>query len=329
MPTVSIIVPVYNVEQYIRKCIDSILSQTFRDFELILVNDGSSDGSGEICNEYTAQDKRVKVIHKKNGGLSDARNAGIEVAVGTYIGFVDSDDWIEPNMYEILYNLCVGYSADISTCSINVWDLNNKKKTKDYNYNTRVLSSRLAIKCMYDGKLSGYPAWNKLYKREVFDKIRFPVGRIFEDVAIMYRLYGSANRIVFIDSPLYNYNYRESSITRSEFSEKRFDVVLNYNETYSYMAKKYPEICEILEKNFFESLRSMICDIIIERSVIKNYKYLCEIFKLISENNNRIIKNNLIPKKHKVLARFLTWSPLLGLIFYQIRFFGIKIHVTK
>ncbi|UOK56377.1 hypothetical protein MGI18_15565 [Bacillus sp. OVS6] len=173
---------------------------------------------------------------------------------------------------------------------------------------------------MYDGKLSGFPAWNKLYKRSIFENIEFPKGRIYEDAAIMYRLFSNANKIIYLDFPLYNYIHRESSITRSKFSEKRFDAALNYKEAYSYMEKNQPEICEKLDSIYFTTLRSMIVDIIHERSIFKNYKYISEISKLIRNNNKKIIKNNMVSLKHKILAQFLAWCPILGLFFYKILF---------
>ncbi|MED3939488.1 glycosyltransferase family 2 protein [Priestia megaterium] len=319
MPAISIIVPVYNVEEYLEKCIDSILKQTFKDFELILVNDGSTDNCGEICDKYVGKDNRVRVIHKKNGGLSDARNSGIEAAKGHYIGFVDSDDWIEPNMYEILYTLCVENGADISTCSINIWDKENKRKCWGASNTTKIFDSRIAIKYMYDDKLSGFTAWNKLYNKNVFKNIRFPKGRIYEDAAIMYKIYDNSNQIIFIDNPLYNYIYRRSSITRSSFSEKRFDVVLNYEETYIYMQKNYPEMCEKLDNIYFASLRNMVVDIVNERSLLSNYKYIRKISGLIKQHNNKLLKNKSIPLSHKMLAQLIAWCPVLGILFYKIR----------
>ncbi|MGM0874213.1 MAG: glycosyltransferase family 2 protein [Bacillota bacterium] len=325
MPAISIIVPIYNVEQYLHRCLDSILAQTFTDFELILVNDGSTDNSGEICDLYAEKDTRIKIIYKKNGGLSDARNSGIKIAQGDFIGFIDSDDWIEPNMYEILYNLCIENNVDISTCSFNIWDKGERRKVKINKKSVTVLDSKTALQNMYDGKLPGYVAWNKLYKKHIFETIRFPKGRIYEDAAIMYRVYDSTNGIAFIEYPLYNYIYRESSITRSEFSEKRFDVVFNYNEAYSYLEMHHPEMCEKLNSIYYRSLRNMLVDIVNEKSIFKNFHYIERVSKLIRNHNynSKILKNNLIPLKHKILAQLLAWCPRLAILFYKIRIFTI------
>ncbi|UOK56378.1 glycosyltransferase [Bacillus sp. OVS6] len=170
MPAISIVVPIYNVEKYLHKCIDSILSQNFTDLEIVLVNDGSTDSCGRICDEYSIKDNRVKVIHKKNGGLSDARNTGIEISTGDFIGFVDSDDWVEPNMYETLYNLCISNSADISTCSIFVWDIDNRKKQKNIVILLEFLIVRLLFNtCMMESYLDFQLGTN--YIKEAFLKI--------------------------------------------------------------------------------------------------------------------------------------------------------------
>jgi glycosyltransferase involved in cell wall biosynthesis len=319
MPAISIIVPIYNVENYLHKCINSILKQKFIDFELILINDGSTDRSGEICDQYTSQDNRVRVLHKRNGGLSDARNSGIEMAKGKYIGFVDGDDWIEPNMYHVLYNLCIDEKAEISTCQIKMWDKENESKARKYTNSIDVLDSKTAIKSLYSGKLTGFSACNKLYKIELFNDLKFPKGRIYEDAAIMYLIFDIANKIVKIDKPFYNYIYRQASITKRSFSEKRFDVVKNYQETYAYMKKKYPEMCEGLDSMFYVSLRNMVVDIISEKSFLTNYKFIRKISLIIKKNNKKFFHNNLISVQHKILAQILAWCPSLSFLLYKTR----------
>ena len=161
-PLISIIVPVYDVEPYLRKCIDSILIQSYRDLEIILVDDGSPDNCGAICDEYAEKDKRIKVIHKKNGGLSDARNAGLDIATGEYIGFVDSDDWVMPDMYEYLYKAVKEYDADMSVCGY--YDYWGKTISGRYCQDIQVYKGQEGIKALLDLKFGNY-VWNKLYKR--------------------------------------------------------------------------------------------------------------------------------------------------------------------
>ncbi|RST72559.1 glycosyltransferase [Siminovitchia acidinfaciens] len=313
-PIISIIVPIYNVEQYLNKCIDSILAQTFTKFELILVNDGSPDNCGEICDQYKLKDNRVKVIHKKNGGVADARNAGIDVAKGNYIGFVDSDDWIEPNMYEILYDLIVEHKTGISACSIQS-PTNDKKVNSD---EINILDSGTAINLIYEGKPPGFGPCNKLYLKNLFQEIRFPINRDYDDAAIMYQLFDKAEKIVMVDFPLYNYTYRDSSITKSPFSENRFDLVVNYYETYSFMEKYYPDMRDKIVDEYYSSLRTMVVDIVNEKSILKNYKYIRRISKLIKKDNNRILKCNLISIRKKLLSQILIWCPILAILLYKI-----------
>lgn len=164
MPKISIIVPVYNVEKYLEKCVRSILAQTFTDFELILVDDGSPDSSGAMCDQFAEQDQRVKVIHKENGGLSDARNAGIEIATGEYLGFVDSDDYIADDMYELLYTNIVKEDADLSICGI--YDVYEGKEPVEKQQQYIVLDKVAAMKMILEAKVVSVHAVNKLYKKK-------------------------------------------------------------------------------------------------------------------------------------------------------------------
>lgn len=219
----SIIVPVYKVEPYLRRCVDSILAQTFRDFEVILVDDGSPYNCGVVCDEYAAKDERVKVIHKANGGISSARNAGLDIAQGDYIGFVDSDDYIAPDMYETLLELSERTIADISAVGftevaetgdvIRRWEglaADRVYKRKDFicgffpDYFWKIMPN----------------VWNKIFRKTLFESIRFPVNRIYEDACIQLPLYDLCESIAVSERYCYFYTIREGSIMRSSFSEK-------------------------------------------------------------------------------------------------------------
>lgn len=180
---ISIIVPVYNMEQYLDRCVASILHQTYTDLEIILVDDGSSDSSPSMCDEYARQDSRIKVIHKRNGGLSDARNAGLSVATGSYIGYVDSDDWIEPNMYERMYKACIQNDAQIAVCK---YKAVFKDRTIDKGSDETVVLSREELLNIYIFEHKKYviynSVWSKLFKRELVEDMLFPVGRNSEDI---------------------------------------------------------------------------------------------------------------------------------------------------
>ncbi|NME43585.1 glycosyltransferase [Faecalicoccus pleomorphus] len=213
----SIIVPVYQVEAHIDECITSILDQTFRDFELILVDDGSLDRCPAICDVYAQKDSRIRVIHQKNQGLSAARNTGLQAARGDYIGFVDSDDFIEASMYEKLLDNLEREKADISVCGrYKVW---GDKKIQEQKSNVyKVMDSAQALALMNTNVLGYFDvaAWDKIYKRSCFKGIEFPEGKLCEDWFVMYKLFFNARRIVYDSIPLYNYRQRTGSITHGK-----------------------------------------------------------------------------------------------------------------
>ncbi len=239
-PLISVIVPVYNVEKYIERCIESILGQTFTDFELIIVNDGSTDKSGEICDRYSNNDPRIRIIHKENGGLSDARNAGIEAANGEYIGFIDSDDYIDTDMYELLYQNICRENADISTCGI--YDCYpDKTVTQEVNSSDFTVDGSEAVRLALESQFMPLFAWNKLYKRSLFDSIRFPVGKIYEDAFVMIKLMGASRRVSISMKPKYYYIHRENSITTRAFRNSDLDVVEAHENNFSYIEANFPQ----------------------------------------------------------------------------------------
>lgn len=240
MCKISIIVPVYNVEKYLNRCIDSILNQTFKEYELILVDDGSTDNSGKICDLYEKKDKRIKVIHKENGGLSSARNCGIEKSIGKYIGFVDSDDFIHPQMYSYLYDYLDKYKADISICAFRKVKENEciKKQIKNKELNIVILNNIEAQYELYKNHGDQFVvAWNKLYKRELFRDLRYEEGKIHEDEYIIHQILYKSKTIIYIKEEFYNYYIRENSIMNSKFSLKSFDGVCALKERCEFYSK--------------------------------------------------------------------------------------------
>lgn len=225
----SIIVPVYKVEPYLKRCIDSILNQTFTDFELILVDDGSPDECGSICDKYQQQDYRIKVIHKENGGLSDARNAGISIAKGEYLGFVDSDDSISKDMYQKLLAIAELHNADIACCGILL--LNQSEDVVGqwpYLSENQIYMREDFINHFYpDVRRNIMPSVaNKVFRRELFQKIRFPKGKIYEDAQIQLLLYDCCKLIVVCHEHLYRYYYnRPDSINNTTYTQKQFDMI--------------------------------------------------------------------------------------------------------
>ena len=243
MSEISIIIPVYNVEKYIRKCIDSVLSQTFTDIEVILVDDGSTDDSGKICDEYSRVDSRIKVIHKNNGGLSSARNAGIEIANGKYLGFVDSDDYIANDMFEMLYFNIIKENADLSICGI--FHCYESKKPVVNSPWYGVLNSEQAIEYAFLGKFFSVNAVTKLYKRHLFDTIRYPDGKTSEDAFIIVDILSQCNKIVATSKQKYFYFHREGSITTVKSAANCFDCIDAYQRNKDIIAERYPRLINI------------------------------------------------------------------------------------
>ncbi|MEG2120303.1 MAG: glycosyltransferase family 2 protein, partial [Pseudoflavonifractor sp.] len=240
-PFVSIIVPIYKVEPYLRRCVDSILAQTHTDFELILVDDGSPDGCPAICDAYAAQDSRVRVIHQKNGGLSAARNAGLDVMRGQYVAFCDSDDVLHPDYLKVLYGLLTETGSDIAQCGYctipedGVPDPQGVPPSPQYQcYTGREMCGFLPPR---DTALRGtHTAWNKLYAAALFADIRYPVGRVYEDTATTYRLHWAARKVVCTRSPYYYYRIRLGSITNSAVSFACMDQITALRERADFFA---------------------------------------------------------------------------------------------
>ena len=232
MELISVIVPVYNVESYVAECIESIQNQTYMNLEIIIVNDGSTDASGDICDQYAAYDERIQVIHKENAGVSAARNTGIESANGDYIGFVDSDDYIAPTMYEDMLKLMAEHDLDIIECT--AFRNNGDTNIEGCNDGSLEIFNRdEALKmAMYDCFVA---VWSQLYKRRVISDVRFPVGRKFEDSAVSYLFIANTKRVGHINRCLYYYRLNPNSTTQTSFDAKsRWDFVLGYEERLQY-----------------------------------------------------------------------------------------------
>lgn len=232
MPTISVIVPVYKVEKYIHRCVDSILGQTFTDFELILVDDGSPDNCGAICDEYAEKDSRVIVIHQENGGLSAARNAGIDWAFANsdsqWLTFVDSDDWIHPQMLEVLLEGNNNHHTNISVCIFQRTDGEIKWDTQ---FCGEIYEPKEAYRC---NGVNMIVAWGKLYKKECFRNIRYPVGKIHEDEFVTYRLLFAQEKIYMVTTPMYAYYINPEGIMRNKWTPARLASIEAAEEQYAF-----------------------------------------------------------------------------------------------
>ena len=265
MAEISIIVPVYQVESYIRQCVDSILAQTFSDFELILVDDGSKDRSGQICDEYAGMDERVKVIHKENMGAAYARNIGMDQMSGNYFMFVDSDDHIAPTMVEYLYKSILREYADIAACNFLYCFENDTEKDFSTNIKSGILTGTEIFYIRKNERNYGYwtVVWNKLYKKDIFGSLRFRSGKYFEDEFWANNIYQMNIKIVTLSECLYYYRQHENSTMRKKSIEKSFDIIEAYQERiYIYLQKqKYSEQAYkvlIYSLEYLEECRRMI-----------------------------------------------------------------------
>ena len=258
-PRISIIVPIYKVEVYLRRCIDSILRQTYQNIEIILVDDGSPDGCGAICDAYAAKDDRIRVIHKENGGLSDARNAGLDVATGDYIGFVDSDDWIAPDMYAYLLDGLTRSNADVAICEYyNVFPKRRRATRRDAE---RHFYGDRAVEALLQLKIGNY-AWNKLYKRALWDDLRFAVGEKYEDVRVMYRLFGKCSHVVALPEPKYFYLQNDFGIVQDASIANKLSCIGARIERYGKLDAGMIERCPMLHEEIYRyalELRDTVC----------------------------------------------------------------------
>ncbi len=246
---ISVIVPVYKTEPYLAKCLDSIVNQTYANLEIILIDDGSPDRCGNICDQYAARDTRIKVIHQQNEGLSAARNAGLKTSSGQYIGFVDSDDWIDADMFETLYGGILQYEAQIATCGY--FYTERHKETEIKEQVSAVYNRDDALHLLLMDQTVTNHVWNKLFKKELFEGVLFPYGRTFEDIATTYKLFEKASKIAVLNSGKYHQIQRDDSISCSRNIHKEVDICLSTYERCVDLIGRYPEERELLLAGFY------------------------------------------------------------------------------
>ncbi len=320
---ISIIVAIYNIEKYLEECVKSIINQSYKNLQIILVDDGSTDSSKDICDKYAKIDNRIQVIHKKNGGLSDARNKGLEVAEGKYISFVDGDDYLFPTFYAVLHKLIKKYDADISECQflrINETDMENSEKiiethNKKIDIKEEVYDNLKALDLYYGARLAPYlkkvVVWNKLYTKEILDGITFPVGKLHEDEYTSYRILYKCKKIVSTNEILHGYIQTNNSIMRTEIKQKRVEDNLDAYEKGSEFFEKYGQVklemqcrrrylenCIELAGKVQKSSNTNKQELInmIHELFLKNYERYIEQIKSnsTSNNENEIIEDIII-----------------------------------
>ena len=242
MDLISVIVPVYKVEAYLDKCIQSIVDQTYRNLEIILVDDGSPDRCGAMCDAWAAKDSRIKVVHKQNGGLSDARNAGMAIATGEYMGFIDSDDYIAPDMYRLLLERMRADGSDIAACGVEMVYEDGTPSRMLTPAGSHSLNNPQAMDAIIRESLLKQPVWYKLYKTDLIRDIPFAVGKYHEDVFWSWQAVARAKTVSIFDTPCYYYLQRSGSIMGEKFSERRLDAIEAKCQRYDYLKTHYPEL---------------------------------------------------------------------------------------
>ena len=238
---ISVIVPIYNIEKYLSRCITSIIEQTYKNLEIILIDDGSSDSCYQICDNFSTSDDRIRVIHQKNSGLSEARNSGINLARGAFILLVDGDDYIEPNMVDMLYQAIIEYDADAVCCG-HYKEYVNKSIAHPLTKEVKCYEGDEIVVSAMKGSVFGHYAWEKLWKADLFNCCRFPSGMQFEDVATTWKLFLKCNRVVTVPDVLYHYIYRRGSIGNTKTMKNLTDRWIAFKERYDVMAEKNDEL---------------------------------------------------------------------------------------
>lgn len=313
---ISVIIPVYNVEKYIEKCLDSVISQTYKNIEIIIINDGTLDTSLEIAEKYAKIDNRIIILTKTNGGLSSARNFGLNYVSGDYIVFIDSDDWIEKNMLEKLIKTAHETDGDIIQFGFRTV-LENGREIKKYTFKEESFNSRKDI-------LDGYfinekintVVWNKLYKKYIFNKIRMIEGRNNEDTMVMPEILNSVNKFINMSDCFYNYVQRDNTIMSSKFSEKKLDQIYACNHVIDYCGNICPEYID------YAKIQSCLNSILLYRDVLKGDKINKNKYKKIIRNEflakYNSISNDVVfkklNKKRKLLIKLFMLSPITCVI---------------
>lgn len=302
-PLISIIVPVYNVEPYLRKCLDSIVNQSYKNLDIIIIDDGSTDGGGGICDEYKANDGRIRVVHQKNSGLSAARNVGLDIARGEYVQFVDSDDWIEDTTCETILSIAIEKKADIVCFGYN--ELFPSGVVKNWSVDSSGEIEKVEILrelATETGSIRDY-VWNKLFAKRLFDDIRFPIGRCYEDMDVSYRLFHQAENIYVTNTILYHYYRRKGSLAHNRYSPNSIkDRLYIRKRRFEFMLNNYPSFADL-------QLISLLREMMIGISELKgepDYKgYIMDMDSFVSQ--------------YRVLIKAQTKSSKMIWLFYYCR----------
>ncbi len=319
---VSIIVPIYNLEKYLDKCINSLIAQTYKNLEIYLVDDGSKDSSGEICDRYAELDKRIIVIHQQNGGAAAARNAALEVCKGDYIAFVDGDDYIAADYIQTLVACLEKHNAQISICGWQDVYENMNAETKPLAGAEEIYGTEQALENLMYQRKYDTAMWSKLYCRELFEDVRFPLGNVYEDIAIIYKVFCKAKVVSYVDYKGYFYLLREQGTTLQAFKAKKMDLIDVVDEMKEYLLARYPNLrkavlCKYMRANFHIYLQ-----IPADKDLFPAEKTRIE--KNIKEYRDEVVKDNHAQRGTRVALLFSYISLPLLVKFKRLKQYGKK-----
>ena len=308
-PMISVIIPVYNVEDYLERCLKSVASQDYKQFEVLLIDDGSTDASGVICETWSKKDKRYKCIHKENGGLSEARNTGIKAASGEYLTFIDSDDWVDA---KLLSTLLQGINPEVTISACGFYTVRNgiSKAWRSGEDKYQVYSSVEAVRNMMYGHSIDTSAWAKLFHKSCFKEVLFPVGHLYEEVATTYRLMLTQNRVSITTRPLYYYVKHPGSIVSSSFSKKHMDMLKFSQDMLKIAEHDYPELIPAARRRIvyacFYLLKTM------GREYKKHTIYIQEIMKEYKKYKDNVLRDYAVSHRDKMAIQLLSTTGVGG-----------------
>jgi len=303
-PLISIILPIYNIKRYLFVCMESLFNQTYKNIEFLMVDDGSTDGCDKLCDEYLLKDNRIRVFHKKNGGLSDARNYGIERANGEYITCVDPDDYVDNDYIEYLYSLIKKYGTKMSICQHRVHYNSGSIKEKG-TFGDEVIKTEKCLERLLYHDVIDTSAWAKLYQRDLFKNVKYPKGKIFEDIATTYALMFQCNEIAVGYESKYNYIFHNNSIVNGTFKPNKFDLVEMTDKMGIDVIKKYPKLKDAVMRRRVYARLSTINQML---NVDEYNKERSELIKFVNKNRNNVMFNRKVPKRDKAALILLAIS---------------------
>jgi len=301
---ISIIVPIYNVDTYLKQCLDSIVNQSYTNLEIILVDDGSTDTSNRICDEYARQDARIKVLHKENGGLSGAKNAGLDAATGDLIIFVDGDDFISPDMLKIMITNLMETGSDIVICDYFMVESDQCIPTSHNFGNKKIFGTEEAMALVLSEKINSF-SWDKLCKSHLYKKVRFPVGLTFEDIHETYKLFIDCKKVSYVEECLYYYRINSQGISMSSNPRNLYNIFLGFKKRLEFAKTTYPDSLDICTKFAVDTAMNIYNRNLFKLPIEISQSELEELVRYIKENKKLAMLSRNISKKQKIRISLL------------------------